>query len=85
MCQNASPVYAGAWAPDNQAILYANNNLLTVKPLAANAKATTWTAHDGVILSADWVVLCSLYKVMQAQVSESCEGMDRFWRRGPEV
>ena len=54
LVQNTVPVYALAWSPDSQQVLYATDKVLTVKPLAPNSKPLQWRAHDGVILCLDW-------------------------------
>lgn len=54
LSQNSSPVYSAAWSPDNNQVLYACGTNLTIKPLQANAKATQWKAHDGIILDIEW-------------------------------
>eukprot|EP00003_Mantamonas_plastica_P014158 TRINITY_DN2457_c0_g4_i3.p1 TRINITY_DN2457_c0_g4~~TRINITY_DN2457_c0_g4_i3.p1 ORF type:complete len:836 (+),score=299.28 TRINITY_DN2457_c0_g4_i3:177-2510(+) len=51
-CPN--PIFALCWSPDGQEILYTNGTDLCLKPLTGNAKQTTWTAHEGAVLSVDW-------------------------------
>ena len=54
LAQNAAPVYALAWAPDTQSVLYASGNILTIKALAPNSKPLQWRAHEALILCVDW-------------------------------
>ncbi|XP_074657644.1 intraflagellar transport protein 80 homolog [Tubulanus polymorphus] len=54
LTQSSSPVYALAWGPDSDQVLYTNGRTLVIKPLQANAKPLTWKAHDGLILTLDW-------------------------------
>jgi len=54
LSQSSSPVYAVAWSPDSDNILYTSGKQLVIKPIQPNAKPNMWKAHDGVILSVDW-------------------------------
>ena len=54
LAQCAAPVYALAWAPDTQSVLYASGNILTIKALAPNSKPLQWRAHEALILCVDW-------------------------------
>ncbi|XP_064159238.1 intraflagellar transport protein 80 homolog [Anguilla rostrata] len=54
LAQQASPVYAVAWGPDSDRILYTSGKQLVIKPLQPSAKVLQWKAHDGVILKVDW-------------------------------
>ena len=54
LAQNAAPVYALAWAPDTQSVIYASGNILTIKALAPNSKPLQWRAHEALILCVDW-------------------------------
>ena len=54
LAQNAAPVYALAWAPDTQSVLFASGNFLTIKSLAPNSKPLQWRAHEALILCVDW-------------------------------
>ena len=54
LSQNAAPVYALAWSPDSQAVLYASGSILTIKALAPNSKPLQWRAHEALILCVDW-------------------------------
>jgi hypothetical protein len=39
------PVYAMAWAPDNDQVLYTNGRNLVIKPIQAGKKATQVIRH----------------------------------------
>ena len=54
LAQNAAPVYALAWAPDTQSVLFASGTILTIKSLAPNSKPLQWRAHEALILCVDW-------------------------------
>ncbi|KAI9350037.1 WD40-repeat-containing domain protein [Zopfochytrium polystomum] len=54
------PVYATAWSPDNDHVLYTNGRNLVIKPLQPASKPTLWKAHDGVILAVDWNLVNNL-------------------------
>ena len=54
LATNNSPVYALAWSPDSQQVIYASGATLTIKPLAPNSKPIQWRGHDGLILCVDW-------------------------------
>lgn len=56
------------WSPNSQAILYATESHLTVKPLAPNSKVLKWSAHEGLVLCAAW---CSINGVI-ASGGEDC-------------
>lgn len=49
------PIYSLAWSPESDAILYASDKFITLKPMSANQqKATQWKAHEGLVLKIDW-------------------------------
>lgn len=54
LAQNSSPVYACAWSPNGDQILFTMAKQLVLKPLQVNAKPTMWKAHDGIVLVAHW-------------------------------
>ena len=54
LAQTSGPIYSVCWSPDNDSILYASGKTLTIKPLATNAKANAWKAHEGIVLKCDW-------------------------------
>ena len=54
LAQNEFPVYALAWAPDSQSVLYSHSNIMTIKALAPNSKPLQWRAHEALILCLDW-------------------------------
>ncbi|XP_076064271.1 intraflagellar transport protein Oseg5 [Oratosquilla oratoria] len=54
LAQASIPVYAAAWGPDSDVVLYTSGNNLIIKPLAPNSKPTQWKAHDALILKVEW-------------------------------
>ncbi|XP_062521440.1 intraflagellar transport protein 80 homolog [Corticium candelabrum] len=54
LTQTSSPVYAVAWAPDSDQVLYSSDKHLVIKPLQPSQKPTSWKAHDNLILGVDW-------------------------------
>lgn len=54
LTQMPLPVYAVAWNPDSDQILYTYEKQLVIKSLQPSAKPTSWKAHDGVVLKVDW-------------------------------
>eukprot|EP00117_Sycon_ciliatum_P018506 scpid26601/ scgid17085/ Intraflagellar transport protein 80 homolog; WD repeat-containing protein 56 len=54
LVQSGNPVYAIAWSPDGESIIYTDGTMLTVKPRHAGSKSTQWKAHDATILCVDW-------------------------------
>lgn len=55
-----SPVYAGAWSPESDQVLYASAGLLYLKPMQPTMKPSQWRAHEGVILALDWSLATGL-------------------------
>ena len=49
-----SPVYAAAWSPDSNQVIYTAASTLVVKSLQPSVKPTQWKAHDALILAVDW-------------------------------
>ena len=41
LSQNSSPVYAVAWGPDSDQVLYTTGKQLVIKPIQPNAKPNT--------------------------------------------
>lgn len=62
------PIRFARWSPNSNAILYATDNSLTIKPLAPNSKVIKWTAHEGLVLCAAW---CSINGII-ASGGEDC-------------
>lgn len=58
--QTAGAIRLARWSPQSNAILYASEGLLVVKPLAPNSKVLKWTAHEGLVLSAAWCSISGL-------------------------
>lgn len=54
LSQNPSPVYAVAWNPESDQILYTSGKQLVIKSLQPSAKPLSWKAHEGIILKVDW-------------------------------
>lgn len=54
LVQLSVPVYACAWNATADAVLYAHDRSLVLKPLQPNAKVEQWKAHEGLILCLDW-------------------------------
>ena len=53
-------VYDACWGPDDDQVLYTNNNMLMIKTVQASRKNLQWKAHDGVVLKVDWNVANNL-------------------------
>jgi intraflagellar transport protein 80 len=49
-----SAIYALAWSPESDALLYCSEKTITIKPIQPSKKPTTWKAHDCLVLSLDW-------------------------------
>jgi len=48
-------IYCFVWGPDNDSVLWAEGKALHIKSYQGNGrKATSWAAHEGVILACDW-------------------------------
>ena len=55
-----SPVYAGAWSPESDQVLYASSGVLHLKPMQPTVKPSQWRAHDGMVLAVDWSLATGL-------------------------
>jgi intraflagellar transport protein 80 len=53
-------IYAIAWSPDSEHILFATGKDLVIKPYQPSTKQTQWKAHDAVVTSVDWNVVTNL-------------------------
>jgi intraflagellar transport protein 80 len=60
LVKSTKPIYCVVWSPDNNNILYASENKLTIIPSRPGKKPTSWKAHDGVVLCWDWSVSTNL-------------------------
>ena len=49
-----SAVYSAIWSPDSDHVLHSSGKTLVIKPLQSGMKPVQWTAHDGLVLCADW-------------------------------
>ena len=55
LLQSDKPIYSVCWSPDSDAVLYASQKTINIKPMSANqAKQLTWKAHEGLVLKVDW-------------------------------
>ena len=52
--------YDACWGPDDDQVLYTNNDQLMIKTVQASRKNLQWKAHDGVVLCLDWNVANNL-------------------------
>ena len=51
----SSPVYAIAWSPDENYMLYSSEKNLAIKPIFKGGNKTlSWKAHDEIVLCVDW-------------------------------
>lgn len=48
------PIYALAWSPDSNSLVYGNGNQMIVKSLSPQSKSIEWIAHDGLIVNLHW-------------------------------
>jgi intraflagellar transport protein 80 len=49
------PIYSVAWSPESDALLYAFDKFIALKPISANQqKNLQWKAHEGLVLKVDW-------------------------------
>ena len=55
-----NPIYAAAWSPDSNAVVFCSHKDLNVIPLQSGAKKLAWQAHDSTILKVDWSLVCDL-------------------------
>lgn len=53
-------IYAIAWSPDANSLLFAAGKELIIKPLQPSTKQTQWKAHDAPVTSVDWNVVNNL-------------------------
>lgn len=50
-----SPVYCVVWGGDSEQLLYTTGSNIVIRSIQSSAKQqTTWKAHEGVVLKADW-------------------------------
>uniref|UniRef100_A0A0G4GHL8 IFT80 second beta-propeller domain-containing protein n=1 Tax=Chromera velia CCMP2878 TaxID=1169474 RepID=A0A0G4GHL8_9ALVE len=54
IAQHSRSVYAVCWSPDSEAVVYAYEKRLVIKPLQPRQRAIEWHAHEGVALQVDW-------------------------------
>lgn len=54
------PVYTVAWGPDNDMLLFSSGRELMVKSVQVDRSQLKWTAHEGVVMQADWNPVNSL-------------------------
>ena len=55
LVENANPVYAIAWSPDENYMLYTSDKNLAIKPIFKGGNKTlSWKAHDEIVLCVDW-------------------------------
>ena len=55
LVENNSPVYAIAWSPDENYMLYTNDKNLSIRPIFKGGNKTlSWKAHDEIVLCVDW-------------------------------
>jgi intraflagellar transport protein 80 len=54
LIQSSKAIYCICWSPDNNNVLYASENKLTIAPTQPGKKPTSWKSHDGIVLCCDW-------------------------------
>jgi intraflagellar transport protein 80 len=55
LVQSDKPIYSVAWSPESDAVLYAFDKFIALKPISANQqKNLQWKAHEGLVLKVDW-------------------------------
>ncbi|KAJ1633851.1 intraflagellar transport protein 80 [Pavlovales sp. CCMP2436] len=54
------PIYAIAWSPDGEQILFAAGKDMIIKPYQPSTKQTQWKGHDAAVTSVDWNVVSNL-------------------------
>jgi len=53
-------IYALAWSPESDQLLFTNGKHLVIRPLQPSSKQTMWKAHDAPVLSVDWNAVTGL-------------------------
>mmetsp|Transcript_9747 Transcript_9747/g.36287 ORF Transcript_9747/g.36287 Transcript_9747/m.36287 type:complete len:855 (-) Transcript_9747:37-2601(-) len=66
-------IYAIAWAPNSERILFTSGKDLVIKPIHSSSKQLQWKAHDALVLCVDWNPLSNLI------VSGSEDGKYKVW------
>ena len=52
--QQAAAVYTLAWGPDSNQLLFGSGSNCIIKSINVDRKQVQWTAHDGIVMKADW-------------------------------
>ncbi|KAG0618321.1 hypothetical protein M758_4G054400 [Ceratodon purpureus] len=47
-------VYAVAWGPDSDQLLFSSGRNLFIKPIQSSSKQLQWEGHEGLVLKVDW-------------------------------
>mmetsp|Transcript_19257 Transcript_19257/g.42924 ORF Transcript_19257/g.42924 Transcript_19257/m.42924 type:complete len:770 (+) Transcript_19257:82-2391(+) len=56
LTSTGSSVFCACWGPDDDQVLMGTGKVLMIKTVQANRKNLQWSAHDGIVLCADWNV-----------------------------
>jgi len=54
LSRSKTPVYALAWSPNSDRLLYSQGRDLVIRSLKVDNKKTEWKAHDGFVMKVDW-------------------------------
>ncbi|OMJ95505.1 hypothetical protein SteCoe_1102 [Stentor coeruleus] len=54
LAQNGKAVFAVAWSPNSEQLLFASHRHITIKYIQAGQKQIQWKAHEGCVLAVDW-------------------------------
>ena len=54
LAQSEKSVFAVAWSPNSEQLLFASHKNIVIKFIQAGQKQVQWKAHEGCVLSVDW-------------------------------
>ena len=54
LAQSDKAVFAVAWSPNSEQLLYASHKNIFIKYIQAGQKQVQWKAHEGCVLAVDW-------------------------------
>ena len=52
--QQGAAIYTLAWGPDSNQLLFGSGSNCIIKSINVDRKQVQWTAHDGIVMKADW-------------------------------
>ncbi|XP_024390089.1 uncharacterized protein [Physcomitrium patens] len=54
LAQNGHAVYAVAWGPESDQVVFSSGSNLFIKPIQSSSKLLHWEGHEGLVLKVDW-------------------------------